>query len=772
MLHLAFDCGQAIQNSAGDPLYGRVLFCERGTDTPVNIYTYAESVYTMAENPQYTDLNGFLPQSVFFEPSIITVRLYRYIGTMADPSADTDSDSWQFDRNFDVGFEVASAVNDTIVYTVAALRNSNTALSTVNVVGYFNNHDCGPRTYFWDANATDNEDGGYVIKSNSTATGRWILLWDDAVLPSEFYGVYPGSETNMSALLSYSQTVGTIAEHTAPVIHFVKGTYASAVSYITSRELMIEAGTQFTSASFTCPDVIMIGKNSAWIADFKFTKNAATAYSSWFRKLSKFYNCGAKKFVIDAVYGTSDTWSNSLTISGAEFVAAGASLPVIPNASDTVLILSGCIIGPAVFTSGEQYITFIGMEFTDKYFTGTWNTTYLNVTGAYLNCANFINPVYYFNAAVASGITAINMANSTAALGLSPASANVPEGAVISDLNITDAPNFRSAGALTLKNVNSTYTGQCAITAIGALTLNGCGFAGTVNAYGTTISADDCSFTNMDTSLASASSAALSDCVLSGNFNSYNASAASGSEAFISALNCKFEKNITTYDCILNNCTVAGVHTQYTKQAATASGYFYSTTFAGGQTFTGTSGQSGAIFTGGWSGCIYGDSFITAVNPESPAYTHLFNIDDSKHTYFFSGNKGSGVPLEFSDTDAFTFYEPISSESYSSPVYTFRPTSVKFFSIGAKTFAAGRLAAFIGLVEYGLAMNDSIRIFYTGAVMTNDTQIGTGAFTINGMCPTDSAYQYMMSAAITYSTVPGSTPTFSGEMCRTMGKPA
>ena len=767
MLHLTFDCAQALQDSSGSPLYGKALFCVRGTETATAIYTYAENVYTIAENPQYTNLNGFLPQSIFFAPSIITVRLYKYVGTLADPSADADPAAWSFDRNFDTGMELPAGKNDTIIYTIDALRAASTSLSTVSVIGYFDAHDCGQRTYYWDSQATDSEDGGYVIKSNYGSTGRWILLTDDDTMPSQFYGVYPGSETNISALLTYSQSVGTIAEHTAPVVHFVKGTYASAVGYITPRELMIEAGTQFTNASFTCPDVQMIGKNSAWIADFSFTKNAATAYSSWFRTLSKFYSCGAKRFVVDAVYGTNDTWANALTISAAEFVQAGAALPVIPNAGTSILTLSQCTVGNAIFNSGSQYITFANMEFTDKYFTGTWDASHLVVSAAYLNCANFINPVNYFNACVSSGITSINMANSTVALGLSQSAVNVPSGAIISNCTVTDKPQFRSAGDLTLRNIISTSTGESAVIAAGALSMTGCSFAGKCDPYGTTIKVSNSSFTSFDTGYSFGSSAVISNCTFSGAVNSYNASADSGSEPMLTMLNCKMESTLATYDVILNNCTVAGIHTQHTKAAFTASGYFYGVTFASGQTFTGNSGTAGVTFSGGWSGCNYGGSFITVVNPEAPLYTHLFNQDDSVHTYFFSGNNGDDVPSQFEGGT--TLYDLVSDPQYTSPVLTFIPSSEKFFSIGKRTVTDGRIAVFIGDVEWGLtSASDFLRVFFSGASMNPSGQIGTGSFSISGCCPATGDVPYQLTATVTYSSsIPSSNPLAGGEMVRT-----
>ena len=151
----------------------------------------------------------------------------------------------QFVRDWYNSIELDTGSGDNLdVFGLYGLQDADTSLGTVDVVGYWTNDDCEKRTYIWDATCTAQPDAGYVIQSNSTEVGRWILLYDGEYLPSTYYGVYPGHEENINALLTYPSVVGSNEIRTAPGVYFVKGNYNYTTSVlVTEKKLMCDEDT-------------------------------------------------------------------------------------------------------------------------------------------------------------------------------------------------------------------------------------------------------------------------------------------------------------------------------------------------------------------------------------------------------------------------------------------------------------------------------------------------------------------------------------------------
>lgn len=277
------------------------------SNNPVDIFVYdgSNDNYTITTNPIYLDVYS-RPEHTYFAKQLVLCRLYKYRGNFSDPMIDDDTNNWEFVREWNGCFQENEVKNDTIIYTFSALQDANTDLGSVTVVGYWNQYDCEARTYVWDGTCVQTPDNGYIVKSNGKDTGRWILKFDGEYLPSTYYGVYPGREANINALLSYVDTVGTNATKTAPGVYFTRGTYTHGTSLSTAKKILLDADTQFSTLGilFTVSDVKVVGTPTHYICDFlihpyNYTGSACVAHSSWFRTIDKFLDCGAETLIWD-----------------------------------------------------------------------------------------------------------------------------------------------------------------------------------------------------------------------------------------------------------------------------------------------------------------------------------------------------------------------------------------------------------------------------------------------------------------------------------------
>ena len=277
------------------------------SNNPVDIFVYdgSNDSYTVSTNPIYLDVYS-RPEHTYFAQQLVMCRLYKYRGNFSDPMIDDDTNNWEFVREWNGSFHQEDVKNDTIIYGFTSLKDANTELGSVTVVGYWNQYDCEARTYIWDGNCVQTPDNGYIVKSNNIDQGRWILKFDGEYLPSTYYGVYPGHTSNINALLSYVNTVGTNATPTAPGVYFEKGTYTYPTSLSTSKKVLMDADTQFNALNllFTVSDIKVVGTPTHYICDFlihpyNYTGSACVAHSSWFRTIDKFLDCGAETLIWD-----------------------------------------------------------------------------------------------------------------------------------------------------------------------------------------------------------------------------------------------------------------------------------------------------------------------------------------------------------------------------------------------------------------------------------------------------------------------------------------
>lgn len=386
------------------------------SNTHVDVYTYdgSNERYVIAPNPIY--LNGASrPEYTYFAKQLVLCRLYKYIGAFSDPRVDDDTNNWLFIREWNGAFTQDTVKNDTIIFGIESLKTANTELGSVTVVGYYNDHDCEARTYYWDANCTQTPDNGYIVKSNDKDTGRWILKFDGEYLPSTYYGVYPGSEANINALLTYVDTVGTASIKTAPGVYFVRGNYtASSVALTTAKKVLIDNDSSFTRASITSSTDIKVigGETNHFITDLYGVK---TAHSSWYKSLQGFLDSGAKELIFDESnnFTQAPVMTKNTTLSNVHLVNNTNMYAKWMGFNNFTLTLDRCTVDDHLFYPLTSRIFFQNMLVTDRYF---YAPTVQNIDISYINCddfnfnlCNFDNAEIYLKWMYQKGNTDIDM---------------------------------------------------------------------------------------------------------------------------------------------------------------------------------------------------------------------------------------------------------------------------------------------------------------------------------------------------------------------------
>lgn len=386
------------------------------SNTSVDVYVYdgSNDKYIITTNPVY--LNGdSRPEHTYFAKQIVLCRLYKYIGNFSDPRVDDDTQNWLFIREWNGAFTEDTVKNDTIVFGLDGLKSASTELGSVNVVGYYNDHDCEGRTYVWDANCVQTPDNGYIVKSNDKDTGRWILKFDGEYLPSTYYGVYPGSEANINALLTYVDAVGTASIKTAPGVYFVRGDYkASSVALTTAKKLLIDNDSSFTRASISSSSDIKVigGKTNHFITDLYGVK---TAHSSWYKSLQGFLDSGAKELIFDESnnFTQASVMTKNTTLSNVHLVNNTNMYADWMGFGNYTLTLDRCTVDDHLFYPSTSRIFFQNMLVTDRYF---YAPTVQNIDISYINCddfnfnlCNFDNAEIYLKWMYQKGNTDIDM---------------------------------------------------------------------------------------------------------------------------------------------------------------------------------------------------------------------------------------------------------------------------------------------------------------------------------------------------------------------------
>ena len=374
-MKISLDNSVYIDRTTGNPVEGKLCIYLANTDVLAKTYTYeGNNGYVEAPNPVLLH-SGLTDDSLFVELGMYRLTVYRYTGPEGQMSAESPDEYFTQIDEFDFGLDYdIQASMDNVVDTIGDLEKAEPALKFVTVLWHDTAGDCIPRQYFWDAGAQDNIDGGYVVGSEVSDTGRWILLWADEILPCTVYGVTPGDISNLNLLLNYPGTVGSLHLVTAPCVRFVSGTYTPNFTYVTDKELVFDGDAKFTAATFRCPRARVMGNQPSFIADFEFSASDAEAHSSWFRTLQGFWHCGAKYlFLDDTNYFTSTLLTTNVSLADKVVIGNGR----LPNTyANGVYFLVGAntSISGRIFSSVD-FVRFLSDGWGDGVFvrTGTWD---------------------------------------------------------------------------------------------------------------------------------------------------------------------------------------------------------------------------------------------------------------------------------------------------------------------------------------------------------------------------------------------------------------
>ena len=470
---------------------GKIEILDPVSTNYIDVYVYnaTNDTYTVVNNPIYLDAEGRSTQT-YFVKQLAYFRLYNYLGDFSDPRTDDDSNNWSFVRDWYNSIDVEFGTGDNLdVYGLYGLMDADPALKSVDVVGYWTDDDCEKRTYVWDETCVGEPDAGYVVQSNSTEVGRWILKFDGEYLPSTYYGVYPGHEENINALMTYPDTVGTSEIKTAPGVYFHRGSYNEReATLVTTKKLLLDGDTHFI-CDIQCNTVDVVGDvNNFPIADFYFIDHTTTAHSSWFRTVEGFYTCNAGKLVFDANnYFVSRVLSRSVTVSN--IVLEGSNtLGAITYQNSAYITVSDCTILGEKLWNKDDYVRFAYMAFNDRWFDISLPSNYdftshiicRTVSINKLELVNFDNALVYILAKRANGDTTIdlesrilgtvNLANFTDIRNVNATSVSIGNGST-SDITLTNVrtSSLSVAGRyLTLKNCDVTFTMEANIDAMWA----------------------------------------------------------------------------------------------------------------------------------------------------------------------------------------------------------------------------------------------------------------------------------------------------------------
>ena len=385
---------------------GKVEVLDPISNNYLNIYTYTDDQYTVMANPVILDIEGRVPQTVFCD-RIVYIRVYAFKG-----NDERNQPIYEFVRDFYAGENENSESREYVV-GIEALKDIDPSVnSSVNVLGYFNAYDCPMRQYVWDAACTQDADNGYIIASDTSATGRWILVFSGEYLPSNYYGVYPGHTSNINALLSYIEYVGTALTKTAPGVWFVPGKYSdSTVALITTKKLLIDNSTSFSYKSITSNDDIKIvgGETDHYITDLYGVK---TAHSSWYKTLQGFLDSGAKELIFDKSnnFTQATVMTKNTTLSNAHLVN-NTNMYAEMGFNNFTLTLDRCTVDDHLFYPSTSRLYFRNMLVTDRYFyspnVNNMDISRINADNIYL--CNFDNAAIYLKWMYQKGNTDIDM---------------------------------------------------------------------------------------------------------------------------------------------------------------------------------------------------------------------------------------------------------------------------------------------------------------------------------------------------------------------------
>ena len=432
----------------GPLVQGKVEILDPVSNNPLNVYTYTDDEYVIAANPVILDVEG-RPEQTIFSDRLSYIRVYAFKGY-----DENSHPIYQFIRDYYAGHNAQSEVTNNVI-GMEALKDVDPAYnSQVTVLGYHNQFDCEPRTYIWDPNSTLDPDNGYVVASDVSDTGRWILQFDGAYIPSSYYGVYPSHTSNINALATY---IGEIhGKATAPGIFLIPGNYGD-VSLTTTKKVLLFSNTQISTID--CSWIDVKGKPSTWIGNIFPSDTNCPVHSSWYKHARSFWGCSSKQKYCDGRNWIDNAIVANMGQTNVTFYTDG-SPALVTDTGDYHLTFTNCkLVGTSGFLHKDSKCQFMSMEFTDKYFVSidTDNITF-NTVGSFkvtMDADDFKNVENMIKLYSKAGYDTIDCKNHSCGAN---ANVDLSEYLVIENLNANMALVGKANGsAVALKNSKVNY---------------------------------------------------------------------------------------------------------------------------------------------------------------------------------------------------------------------------------------------------------------------------------------------------------------------------
>ena len=527
---------------------GKVEILDPISNNPLDVWTYTDAEYTIATNPVRLSIEGRAMQTIFSD-RLSYIRVYKSLGI-----DEHNQEIFEFVRDYLAGFDENSESREYII-GMEALKDLDPSInSAVNVIGYYELGDCDTRQYVWDPNSQLDPDGGYVVASNVSATGRWLLQFNGEYLPSSYYGVWPGKTANINALLSYVEIIN--GKKTAPGVWFVPGDYDVTTNLQTTKRLLLDAGTTFACQYFYCGNLKVVGEPQSAICDFDFYDPEQEAHSSWFRTMAGYLTCGAKKYIFDAKDNfLNHTLQNANYTLQNKIIEGQTRLPVTYNGDNCRITFNNCVINAERIFNSTDKLGFAYTEIHDHWWNSPANIDFYNKVSARtvalnnLVIDNFTNMTAYVNAMGANGEQVIDLA------GRSIYNLDLPLSVVeLRNVHVTNNANIAANGRdITVRSCqfdNASVTCRYLTTFDSRIHFNSEPYASAVWCYDSEItSASD--FTNKGTQYI------CEDCKMGVNFKRVTDN--TSRDAYLAFVRCSFENNaIETKTMVMKNCDCDG----------------------------------------------------------------------------------------------------------------------------------------------------------------------------------------------------------------------
>lgn len=204
----------------GNFLFGRVIFCQKGTTTQEPVYNWdsENEQYVPSTAIQYISIDGRPAAQIFLADKDYTAYVEKYIGS-GEMQTDTDPANWVAQYSFNNLFKTFElSLDDGLGRNILAFNtlsdfkgNIPSMLADYNVtmyaalLGWYAKGDKPITYYYWDPNcneaATDVE---FVKPYTTTGAGRWVLVQDfDEGFDVRCAGCFPTATSAGTAQQTY-----------------------------------------------------------------------------------------------------------------------------------------------------------------------------------------------------------------------------------------------------------------------------------------------------------------------------------------------------------------------------------------------------------------------------------------------------------------------------------------------------------------------------------------------------------------------------------------